>query len=203
MGVDMWTRLDGFDSRPCTDRLVVACAAPRSSTLWPRSIRCVCRRLFPFAAALRDGRASRGGPAGRKRVQCAADEPSLHRDNPCCPWRQTTEETRIGENPCGRGASSEDLRAALPARPFTAEPLRRRLSKENRPKDPVSAPAATARIGEGRGTPPPARLLPVSGKLASPLADSPTGDRQQRFFVDAPLTPPVPKRPSRFGSVPA
>src|SRR5260370_5483424 len=110
------------------------------------------------------------------------------------------EETRIGENPCGRGASREDLRAA---RAFSAEPLSRRLSKENRPKDPVSAPAATARIGEGRGTPPPARLLPVSGKLASPPAASPPGHGQQRFVVHAPLTPPVPKRPSRSRSVPA
>src|SRR6266446_6528371 len=198
MGVDMWTGLDGFDSRPCTDRLVVACAAPRSSTLWPRSIRCVCRRLFPFAAALRDGRASRGGRPAGSELSAPPMSPRASPRQPMLSLPPDHEETRIGENPCGRGASREDLRAALPARPFSAEPLRRRLSKENRPKDPVSAPAVTARIGEGRGTPPPARLLPVSGKLVSPLADSPTGHGQQPFFVDAPLTPACPQAAQSF-----
>jgi len=88
-------------------------AATRSSSLRLRSIRRVCRRPFPFTAVLRCRRASRGGRAGRKRVQRCRWAPGSAQ--PCCPLSPDHQEARIGEN-----RAVGELPGRICVRPFPA-----------------------------------------------------------------------------------
>jgi hypothetical protein len=70
MGVDMWTRLDGFDSRRCTDRLIVASPPPGVSVdpLCPPA-------TFPFRSSTAVPACLSWGPAGRSEFSALSMSP--------------------------------------------------------------------------------------------------------------------------------